>query len=164
MSADIHVKFYKNLQDNRVLDKNPTPLTQEYVVCDVYDPCDRLDPILTIDRDLVNFKTLNYMYIEEFGRYYFITNISGERGNKAVITGHVDVLNTYKKDIMEAQIIAERSSNQYNFYLSDPQRIFSSRVVEQYVSIGSLTQPHELVLITVSGTPDPNVDNNGDEE
>ena len=152
----ITVYLYQNTSDNRTIYKHPSLLTETAITCDVYDPTDRIDPILTIDRDLVNFKTLNYMYIEEFGKYYFITNIEGVAGNKAIIYGHVDVLMSYQSEIVKAKMIAARSTNQYNWYLDDPLRVFSSRVKEQYIKIGELSQPHDLILITVGGTsPEP---------
>lgn len=146
----IEVTLYQNNDDNRTIYKHPTLLTT--LTCDVYDPCDRIDPILIVDRDSVDFKTLNYMYIKEFGKFYFITNIEGNAAKKAIIHGHVDVLMSYQQSITNASMIASRSTNQYNWYLDDPQRIFSSRVEECYVHIGNLGQPTDMVLITVGGS------------
>lgn len=62
----------------------------------------------------------NYMYIEKFGRYYFITDIIVDRTNVVFISGHVDVLNTYKTEIKNLQAMATRSEYEYNAYITDP--------------------------------------------
>lgn len=159
----ITVNFYKNVSDNRFLRKNISLL--QTITCDVYYPCDRLNPVLVIDKDNIDFEDTNYCYIEEFGRYYFITNISGEAANIVQVSCHVDVLMTYNSKIRNCPIIAARSSNNTNSYLIDENRIFKTTVFNQYLTItpaagayplpsgvgsdGRIGAPDALVLITI---------------
>lgn len=69
--------------------------------------------------------TRNYMYISEFGRYYWITQ-KGYREGLTEISGHVDVLMSYQADILSLPAIAERAqtqNDQYSSYLYDKQQL-----------------------------------------
>lgn len=63
----------------------------------------------------------NYMYIQEFGRYYFIDDIKSVRNNMWEISAHVDVLETYKTAILANSAVIKRQTGQYNLYLDDPE-------------------------------------------
>lgn len=74
------------------------------------------DPVLYMEHDATLFNC-NYVYIPDFGRYYFIN------GRELVehteyITCHVDVLKTYANDIKNSNGIATRSQY-YNKNLAD---------------------------------------------
>ena len=62
----------------------------------------------------------NYMYIADFNRYYFIDDIVSVHNNQWEISGHVDVLETYKTAILNNQAVVSRQANKYNLYLDDP--------------------------------------------
>lgn len=64
----------------------------------------------------------NYMYIQEFGRYYFITRKESNPAPSKFwnISGHVDVLTTYWPQIANQSCILRRQTNEYNLYLPDP--------------------------------------------
>lgn len=64
--------------------------------------------------------TYNYMYILEFERYYFIDDIVSVNNNKWEVSGHVDVLETYKNSILSQTAVVKRQQNNYNLYLNDP--------------------------------------------
>lgn len=59
----------------------------------------------------------NYMEIPDFGRKYYITDISVEVTGMWVITAHVDVLDTYAEQIKESHGIIERRTNGINRYM-----------------------------------------------
>lgn len=63
----------------------------------------------------------NYMYISEFGRYYFIDDIISIHNNKWDVSGHVDVLETYSTQIKAQDVVVKRQEKQYNLYLPDPE-------------------------------------------
>lgn len=63
----------------------------------------------------------NYMYISQFGRYYFIDDIKSVRNGQWEISAHVDVLETYKDKILSNEAIIKRQQNKYNTYLNDPE-------------------------------------------
>ena len=78
---------------------------------------DTLNPIVQFNYN-VNLKNVNYAYIPEYGRYYFVSPpiISGKT---VYLKMHVDVLFTYRAIIMKSPCIAIRSSNRGNLYFQD---------------------------------------------
>lgn len=147
----ITVNFYTNKSDNRCLTKvlEPTQNGQN-LSCDVYIPCDRLNPILVVDTDKVNLINTNYCEIPEFGRKYFITNIAGAPGKRVEVHCHVDVLGTYDEDLRNCPLVAARSTNNVNYYLDDQNRIFNTYPLNQYITVGDpLSAPDRLIIITV---------------
>ena len=67
-----------------------------------------------------NLSGFNYMYISDFGRYYFIDDIVSTHNNRWEISAHVDVLETYKTQILVNSAVVRRQQSQYNLYLDDP--------------------------------------------
>ena len=64
--------------------------------------------------------TYNYMYIQDLQRYYFIDDIVSKNNKIWEITGHVDVLETFKNGILNQSAVIRRQENNYNLYLNDP--------------------------------------------
>ena len=58
-----------------------------------------------------SYLSCNYLYIQDFHRYYFINNINVLPGGRLEITAHVDVLYTYSKQILSSGAFVERKSN-----------------------------------------------------
>jgi len=69
---------------------------------DVFNKVNILTPeiILKLDNSFNNF---NYAYIDEFERYYFITNIEPKNKYIHVLHLEVDVSETYKDDILNSK-------------------------------------------------------------
>lgn len=78
-----------------------------------------LKPVIHIKTDQ-SIITYNYMYIEEFQRYYFIDDIVSEHNDYWSISAHVDVLETYKNSILAQTAVIKRQQINYNLYLDDP--------------------------------------------
>lgn len=67
-----------------------------------------------------NLSGYNYMYISDFGRYYFIDDIVSLNDGRWEISAHVDVLETYKTSILANSAVVRRQQSRYNLYLDDP--------------------------------------------
>lgn len=66
---------------------------------------------------LVEGKTLptfNYVYIREFNRYYYVTELTSVRSNLWDIALDVDVLMTYNTAIRQCTAYVDRNENTYN--------------------------------------------------
>ncbi len=98
-------KMFRNLTNEITLTGN------------VKDTFDILNPIVQFNYN-ANLKNVNYAYIPEYGRYYFVSPpiISGKT---VYLKMHVDVLFTYRAIIMKSPCIAIRSSNRGNLYFQD---------------------------------------------
>lgn len=92
-----------------------------------------IDPVIIVVTDN-NFrwrKGLNYAYIPEFGRYYYVTNILAVYGTYDAegpwpdpaqfweLHMHVDVLMSYKDEILAQTAIVARQESTYNLMLDD---------------------------------------------
>lgn len=112
------IKFYKNLSEKNHLDKNITQMGSD-VTGTLRENCSVINPVIKIesytDFDLTK---CNYAYITEFGRYYFINNITCV-GNLFELEMHVDVLSTYKAEIRSNSAVISRQQHKYNLYLQD---------------------------------------------
>jgi len=80
------------------------------------EPCSIIDPVILMEARPVGY---NYMYIPDFKRYYFITDVKAVNSKLVEVTGHVDVLKTYSADIRSFSAIVQRQENTYNTYLDD---------------------------------------------
>lgn len=110
------VKFYKNASDPRVVSKNITLLSTNS--CQVVDPCSLVNPSIKVLKDDTLIPS-NYMYIEKFGRYYFITETTFD-GQFMIFTGHSDWRMSFQNQLLSGQIVVDRSSSNSDAYVPDP--------------------------------------------
>lgn len=82
------------------------------------DECDILNPVLIIE-GLNPDTTFNYCYIPDFKRYYFITESSVVRTGLIQFKLHVDVLQSWSKEILELEAIISRNEYDFNNHLED---------------------------------------------
>lgn len=91
-----------------------------------------LRPVIEI-YTVSNIYTYNYMYISEFERYYFIDDIVSVNNNRWEVSGHVDVLETYKNSILANECVIKRQTNLFNTYLNDPEwKVYADEEVVAY--------------------------------
>lgn len=92
-------------------------------------PTSAFDVVIEIEKTNPVSMHYNYMYISEFDRWYFITDIENIHNNIWVIHGHVDVLYTYRADILKAHAIIDKSEveGNANLYLDDGSFVMDSR-------------------------------------
>lgn len=112
------IKFYTNLSDKVVVDKNITQLGSD-VTGTLREGCSIIDPIIKFEGTIgSNLTTANYCYITEFGRYYYINNIKCV-GKLFEVQMHVDVLMSFKNGIRANTAVISRQEHAYNLYLQD---------------------------------------------
>ena len=78
-----------------------------------------IDPIITIEMQSDTLLNINYAYIPEFGRYYFINNITIIRAGLWRLAMHVDVLMSFADGIKNNSAIIQRNENEYDLKLND---------------------------------------------
>lgn len=109
--------LYSNSSEYAALDKE---LEQLIVLSGIMrEESSIIDPVILIEDIDDYISELNYAYIEDFGRYYFVTNIESVRQSLWRVSFHVDVLGTYKDAIRENSGIIERNENMYDLQLND---------------------------------------------
>lgn len=112
------ITLYRMTQDKRVVNKLLNAQnTIVSVTAHFKGECTVTDPEIELAYD-TNYLEANYMYISDFGRYYFIrqTTVSEQR---IIFSCHVDVLKSFSSQMGEMQGIIARNENNYNMYLAD---------------------------------------------
>lgn len=144
------VDFYYNASENNVINKHITKIkTSE---CIIKTDIDVKKPIieLTFNADL---HKANYVYIESMNRYYYISDKQNVVGNRFRVYCYVDVLESFKADILKEQVILASTENiGSNNYL--PSTVWKSTVkdkTEIKTFPNGLLENGEWVLITAGG-------------
>lgn len=113
----MNIKIQRNESDDRAFNKSITNVAN--LSGYLRDGSSVIDPVIMVEGDISTIASCNYMTIPEFGRSYFITNMESVRNNLVRITGHVDVLTTYRSAILANTGIVRRQQNLWNLYLDD---------------------------------------------
>lgn len=110
------ITLYRNTSPVNAVRKNLS-LVKSFSNVTNIDNLDILNPVIIVDYS-ITIPTVNYMYIADFRRYYFIDNIELMSGQRVKITAHVDVLHTYSTantlEIIQhtkARVIRSESAN-----------------------------------------------------
>ena len=86
--------------------------------CYIKDNRSIVNPVFILDYNPAII-SLNYAYVSEFGRYYFINNISVAPGGKMEVDCSVDVLQTYNNQIASLSVEVSRQEFLVEPYLPD---------------------------------------------
>lgn len=109
------IRLYQNTSPPNYVNKSVSLIDE--IEGTLRDATSITDPVITISRDSPT--GFNYIYIPDFNRYYFVTGISSVHIGLVSVSGHVDVLMSYRSQIATMNAIIKRQENQYNLYLDD---------------------------------------------
>lgn len=113
----MNIILYQNISEYNAVNKTINKLTT--LTGTLREESSIIDPIITISDIDSYVGSMNYAYIPEFNRYYFITNIETIRNKLWRVSFHVDVLYTYREQIKSNSAIIERNETQYDLKLND---------------------------------------------
>ena len=106
----MQIKFYYNSSEKNKIGKL---LSRELTMDgNLRDECSVINPTILVEHS--NLSNYNYVYIPEFKRYYFITEMTIVRNNLLRISLKVDVLESFKSDILNLSCIVDKQ--QYENY------------------------------------------------
>lgn len=108
-----------NTSENNHIDKQLTTIGTYSGV--LRDGCSIIDPVIVVEAGIDELIGCNYLTIAEFGRSYFVRNISSIRSQLTELSCHVDVLSSFASEIRANVGIVRRaeSDDLYNLYLDD---------------------------------------------
>lgn len=128
MSFNIRL-CHNNSEENRVTKTIPEVVT---VIGELKENTSIYNPSILIEGDLTSIKGVNYAYIPQFDRYYFITDITSVRHNLIRLDMRCDVLMSFKDDILNSNAIVSRNETKYNLLLNDGVfRVYQDRIIWQ---------------------------------
>ena len=121
--------------------------------CVLKDGTSILDPVIFITTSDAVYN-YNYMYISDFGRYYFIKDIVSVNCNKWEVHAHVDVLETYANAILSNTAVLKRQANLFNLYLDDPEfKTYNTETIQTLKFKGGSGLSKNLkYILTVNGS------------
>ena len=142
----MNIKFYYNSSEKNKIGKS---LSKTLILTgNLHEECSVINPVILVEgKNLIDY---NYCYIDEFKRYYFITDIVSVRTNLWRISLSVDVLESFKNDILKLSCIIDKQQNQsYSNYINDGSYINRA---DSFVEIANyqkgFNSDGEFILIT----------------
>lgn len=129
--------FYKNTTENNRVYKNN--YLQQWQDLDIIlkEECSLTNPVLTVQ--ISGLIEANYVYIPDFNRYYFITNIVSIRMSVWEVYLHIDVLMSFKDKFMGLSAAVNRNEFKYNARLVDdylPVEYVPTKQIVETINIG----------------------------
>lgn len=111
------IQLYKNTSDRNVVSKDIT-LTYE---CEgtLKDATSITDPVITLAGINSMITDINYLYIPEFKRYYYVIDLVSVKNDLWSLSCKVDVLMSFKDTIYNQTCVVDRQEYDYNTMLSD---------------------------------------------
>lgn len=106
----MQVTFYNYIGDSRVANKDLTEINKDAVNCHVQDGCTLINPILKLDYNS-NYFNADYFYIDDWKRYYKMTNPTVDEGGRMYITGIVDPIKSFWPEISSSPATIIRQQN-----------------------------------------------------
>lgn len=141
------IKLYKISDDNEKINKS-LGSGLEFSNVSIKETTDVTRPVVRITTS-TNLSKYNYMYIEHYGRYYYIERIETTPTGLWVLYTRCDVLMSYKSQILALDGTVTRAESLYNGYLNDPEYkslAFRKIVTKQFPN--AMTSDN-LILITI---------------
>lgn len=117
---EITVNIGVTSSEKRALDKLVS--TTKSVSGTLHNQSNIVNPSILCKCNAESIATCNYMEISDFGRKYFITDITAISNDLCIVSGHCDVLSTYKAGIRANTATVARSATEgnWNLLLNDP--------------------------------------------
>ena len=106
----MEVQFFYNQSDDRVINK--TLIIGETFVGSPRDEVSIMNPVIRFESD--GILRYNYAYIPEYQRYYSIVDRTIYRDGIWDVTFAVDVLMSFRNDIMSLNVIVDKQSLEAN--------------------------------------------------
>lgn len=131
------IRLYRVEDEQIKVNKTKTQIGND-LTGTIKERCNVTDPVITIQFNDNTHGNLiengcNYCFIEEFGRYYFIENITIVQSKIYQLICHVDVLQSFSTEIGKLNAVISRAEDTkaINTYLNDDKYICST---DPYIS------------------------------
>lgn len=100
------INLYNTTSPNNKIVKTLTNLTA--LSGELREECDLINPVIRVEG--MQYRSFNYAYIPDFNRYYFITGYRSLGHNMLELSLKVDVLMSYRTQILASTSYIERAS------------------------------------------------------
>lgn len=143
----MEVQFFYNTSDARAINKNI--IEGETFEGQARDEVDVMSPVILFDND--GILRYNYAYIPEFQRYYDIKSRNVYRDGLWEVTFGVDVLMSFRADIMALNVVVDKQSmaENGNEYIDDSSLVAENVMFQTVYNFpNGFNDKGEFILIT----------------
>lgn len=147
------IGLYYNKSDERKLNKDlETIATYEGYLkneCSIQNPTVFIEGAFNIGNNI----NANYMFLPDYRRYYYITDITQVRANLVKITGRVDVLMSFKDEIQNSVGIVRKQEHNYSLFLDDGSlKVYQDKLIicKEFPN-GFPKENDHFILVTAGG-------------
>lgn len=135
--------------DKRYLSKSTNVV--KTVNCKIKQGTSIINPTVIIGKlTAEHIRKCNYAHISDFGRYYFINNITETTANQLEISMHVDVLKTYAQQIRGISTLILRQENVFSPYYEDKEALVRVNRFREKKNIGTVGGADTNYYLTVN--------------
>lgn len=139
--------LYNNSSDDRTVNKSLVTVIALENVKPV-EPFNIQTAKFIIDKNNININTVNYCYCAETQRYYYINDITLLTGGRVQIDCRVDVLMSYKSNILNLKALCLRNEIKRNPYLKDNETPVTVRTKQRVIEFSE--NPFYITDVTPS--------------
>lgn len=150
----IKVQFMRCKSDRKKITKVSSTIGQE-LECELKENTSIIEPTIRVSAAKIgkDYAGVNYAYIPDFGRYYFVDAPIAETGQILSFNMTVDVLRSYRDDLLTTPFEVARSEAINSKFFIDTEKALMVRKVVEYLPIGNVPQSASgnKYTITVAG-------------
>lgn len=148
--AVVKVKFYQFAKTPNSTKRVTDDMESVELLCKFKEATSIVEPTLIINSSAI-YK-YNYCYIEEFGRYYFVSNPVSFPNFIWEVKCAVDVMATFKDDILNTKAFIQYAAIGYNPLLADSRLPFETWSAKEYkdVALDGFSEAGVYILSVIS--------------
>lgn len=144
----MEIRLYNSSDETNKINK--TLLNEIVLNGTLKDETSVINPIILIEAN--NLTQYNYCYIPLFKRYYFIKDITVVRNKLFRLFLDIDVLMSYKNDILNLDCIVNKQENNSTPYINDNSRIYENRNFTSIINFkNGFDDDGNFILMTAGG-------------
>lgn len=145
------IQLCLNTSENNTVGKVYTTLAT--VDCIVKNDCSMSNPTFILQYYGANLTKVNYIYVADWGRYYYTREREILTGSRYEIDGVIDTLESFKADIKRLNVILDHTqATGKNNYLPSNVWIRNTKNKTNILTFPSgLLENGEFILITAGG-------------
>ena len=147
------IDLCNNLSENNIINKT-IEVVDSSISCVVKGNISIESPVLILTYDSDDIDSINYVRISDFNRSYYITDIINLTGGRYEIRCKVDVLESFKNQILTLPVIIDKQQGTTlsNVYLDDGSFILENKEFNTVINFPyGFNDAGEYILITAGG-------------
>lgn len=113
----MELKLYQNKSDKLEVTKSIDLIDTKS--CELKEDTSIITPTFLLSGGVDDYADVNYAYVADFLRYYYIENVTSAGNGMVYISCRVDVLMSFASAIRNNYAIIARNENWFNLYMDD---------------------------------------------